>query len=33
MTRYKQADNLTDRFGAMAALSLSAQHDHYADIL
>ncbi len=33
ITRYKQADNLTDRFGAMAALSLSAQHDHYADIL
>jgi aminopeptidase N len=33
MSRYKKADNLTDRFGAMAALSMSTRHTHYADIL
>lgn len=33
ISRYTQADNLTDRFGAMAALSMSTQHTHYADTL
>lgn len=32
-SRYEQADNLTDRMGAMAALSMSTQHIHYADTL
>jgi len=33
MSQYEKADNLTNRFGALAALSMSTQHVNYADIL
>lgn len=33
LSRYKQADNLTERFGAMSALSMSTHHEAFVDML